>query len=78
MAVVIDAVQTRLEDFGRRIERLENTEPAVTASEVKGLKEDMAEVKQKVTAMTRALYGLALTVAGSALIVAFTAWGGTP
>lgn len=78
---MIDAVQTRLEDHGRRLSAIEAAQPAVTKSEVDGLKDDLRDVKDELLAVKRALYGVALSVMAAALIFAATAnslWGGGP
>lgn len=78
---MIDGVQARLEDHGRRLTDLERTQPAVTASEVKALAQDVHDLRDEMRALKRALYGLAFSIAGGAVLFAFTAfqiWGGTP
>lgn len=78
---MIDAVQTRLEDHGRRLADLERTQPAVIAKEVDELGKDMLDLRDEMRALKRALYSVALSVMAAALIFAATAnslWGGGP
>jgi hypothetical protein len=77
--VTVDAIQVRLEEHARRIAELERTQPAVTASHVADVQEDVRELKEEMKAQKRALYAVALSVASGAVIFAFSAftvWGG--
>ena len=78
---MIDAVTVRLEDHARRLHDLESARPAVVANEVANLHRDIGDLREEVRSLRRALYTVALTVAGGAITFAFTAfqlWGGTP
>lgn len=74
-----DAIHVRLDEHARRLGELERTQPAVVASEVRGIQHDLEDLRDEMRALRRALYGVALSVAGGAVIFAFTAfqiWGG--
>lgn len=74
-----DAIHVRLDEHARRLAELERTQPAVVASEVRGIQHDLEGLQDEMRALRRALYGVALSVAGGAVIFAFTAfqiWGG--
>lgn len=78
---MIDAVQVALADHARRLADLERTQPAVIAAKVEELGKDVLELRDEMRALKRALYGLAFSIAGGAVLFAFTAfqiWGGTP
>lgn len=69
-----DAIHVRLDDFGRRIDAIERTNPAVTASQVQTLHEDMRDIREELRSFRRAAYALATAIAGGSVIVALTAW----
>lgn len=74
-----DAIHVRLDEHARRLGELERTQPAVVASEVRGIQHDLEDLRDEMRALRRALYGVALSVASGAVIFAFTAfqiWGG--
>lgn len=79
--VRLERAVVTLEDHDRRLLDLEHANPAVIAAEVRELRADNVELKAEMKAIKRALYTVALSVAGGALTFAFTAfqiWGGTP
>lgn len=79
--VRLERAAVTLEDHGRRLETLEAANPAVIAAEVRELRADVLETKSELRATKRALYTVALSVAGGAITFAFTAfqiWGTTP
>lgn len=69
-----DAIHVRLDEHSRRLADLERTQPAVVANEVQGIKEDVRDIKDEIRSFKRAAYTLATTIAGGAVVVAFTAW----
>lgn len=69
-----DAIHVRLDDFGRRLDAIERTNPAVTASQVQTLHEDMRDIREELRSFRRAAYALATAIAGGSVIVALTAW----
>lgn len=76
-----DGVNQQLSDHARRLADLERTQPAVIANKVEELGKDVLELRDEMKALKRALYGLAISIAGGSVIFAFTAfqiWGGTP
>lgn len=79
--VRLERLATTVEDHTRRITELEATQPAVLAAEVRELRADVIETKNELKATKRALYTVALSVAGGAITFAFTAfqlWGSAP
>lgn len=69
----------RLSAIERRIERIESLEPAVVKAQMGDLKDDVFELREDMRAVKRALYGLAISIAGGSALFAFTAfqlWGG--
>jgi len=74
----MEAVQVKLDELYRRVADLEHTQPAVIASNVKVLSEDVLELRDEMRALKRALYGLSISIAAGAVVFAFTAfqiWG---
>ena len=74
----LERVATTVEDHARRLRELEAAQPAVLAAEVRELRADVLETKEELKATKRALYTVALSVAGGAITFAFTAfqiWG---
>ncbi len=78
-----DALAVRVEDVARRIHNVENdlraNPPAVSAVQISGLREDVAELGNEVRGLRRAVIGFAITVAASAVGFALTVilvWGG--
>jgi hypothetical protein len=71
---VQDAIHVRLDEHARRLAELERTQPAVVASQVQGIKEDLTEIREEIRSFKRAAYSLAISIAGGAVIVALTAW----
>lgn len=63
----------RLEEHSRRLAELERTQPAVIAVEVRELREDVHELRDKVNANTRAQWALASALVAAALSLAFVA-----
>ena len=79
--VRLERVANEVENHARRLEALERHDPAGLVVEVRELRADVAELKDETRATKRALYTVALSVAGGAITFAFTAfqiWGGTP
>lgn len=77
----VEAIGVRLEEHGRRIGEIERTQPAVTASQVRELGQDIIELREEMRALKRALYSLAISITGGAVLFAFTAfqiWGSSP
>lgn len=77
-AIALARHAAKIEDFERRISGIESAKPDVLAAEVRELRADILEVKDEVKATKRALYTVALSVAGGAITFAFTAfqiWG---
>ncbi len=77
-----DALAVRVEDVSRRVHNLESDlrahPPAVSAVQIKGLREDVAELGTEVRGLRRAVIGFAITVAGSSVAFALTVilvWG---
>jgi hypothetical protein len=76
--VRLERVTATLEDHSRRLGEIERVQPAVVAAEVRELRTDVLELREEVRATKRALYTVALSVAGGAITFAFTAfqiWG---
>ena len=74
-----DALSARVDDLARRVGRIEDTNPAVTASQVSDIRGDIEELKTEVKGLRRAVIAFAFTVAGSAVGFALTViyvWGG--
>jgi len=74
----MEAVQVKLDELYRRVGDLERTQPAVIATNVKALAEDVLELRDEMRALKRALYGLSISIATGAVVFAFTAfqiWG---
>lgn len=69
----VEAVRVRLDEHHRRLTELEHTQPAVIATEVKELREDVRELRDKVAANTRAQWSLAVAIVVGAISLAFTA-----
>lgn len=73
-----EATQVRLDELYRRMADVERTQPAVIATRVEELGKDVIELRDEMRALKRALYGLAVSIAGGAVLFAFTAfslWG---
>lgn len=85
--VRLERAVTTLEDHSRRLSSLEASHPAVLATEVRELREDIAQVRaelrdfrEELHANRRSLYMVTLSVLGGAVAFAFTAfqvWGGS-
>jgi len=76
--VETDGIAVRVTRLERDVEKLYTYEPAVVSNSVKGLHEDMAELKDELKGVRRALWGFGLSIAGGAVLFAFTAfqvWG---
>jgi hypothetical protein len=77
----MEAMRARVEDHGRRLDALEASQPAVIAAQVQNLAKDVEDLRDEMRALKRALYGLAISIAGGSVLFAFTAfqlWGGGP
>jgi hypothetical protein len=77
-AVDIARLVARTDELARRLGELERHHPAVIAEQLAHLKNDVNELRQQVTGLTRSLYALAFSITSGALIFAFTAfqlWG---
>lgn len=75
---MIDAVNVRLEEHSRRIDRLEESRPAVIAAHVDELRQDVLDLRREVTSLKRSFYTFALSITGSTILLSFTAfqvWG---
>lgn len=75
------SVAVRLNGLERAVNRLETLEPAVVKQQVLDIREDIHDLREEVRSLKRASYGLALSIAGGAVMFAFTAfqiWGSTP
>lgn len=81
----MEALRVRVDELYRRVADLEHTQPAVIATEVKGLREDVAELRDDLRneirelredqkAGRRASYATVLSVAGGIAVWAITAW----
>ena len=72
---------TTIEEHARRLSELEDAKPQVLASEVRQIRQELHDLREDVKATKRALYTVALSVAGGAITFAFTAfqlWGSGP
>lgn len=69
-----DAIHVSIAELGRRVQAIENTNPAVTASQVRDLHEDMRDIRDELRSLRRAWYALATAIAGGTAVVALTAW----
>ena len=69
-----NGVKYQLEDLRRRVGRVEDKAEAVGVlrAEVDGLKGAMQDLGEEVSGLRRALYTAALSVAGGAMVFAFT------
>lgn len=75
------SVAFRLSEIERRLQRLENLEPAVVKSQVDDLKEDIHTLAQDIAAIRKILIGFLVTFAftGITTVVAIVALtGGKP
>ena len=73
-----NGVREKITQLERRVGRLEDFEPAVLRQQILDLEKDLNEVRDELRGVRRAFWGFALSVAGSALVFAFTVvqvWG---
>jgi len=64
----------RVGELERRVERLYNFEPAVVSDRVNEMHTDIGQLRDEIRGVRRALWGFALSITGSAVVFAFTAF----
>jgi hypothetical protein len=72
-------VGLRLQNLERRLDHLYDLKPDVIAAKVADLHDDITDLSDELKGVRRALWGFGLSVAGGAILFAFTAlqvWSG--
>lgn len=67
-----NGLSTRVGFLERRVDKLENLEPAVVAERVKGVADEIRDLRGEFKAVKRALYAFAISVSLGAIGFAFT------